>query len=352
MRVAIYTISLNEELFVKRWVEHNKEADYLVVADTGSSDQTVNLLQQHGASVYNIGIKPWRFDTARNAALSLVPNNVDVCISVDMDEMMAPGWRSKLEQAWQAGTTRLRYKYVWSFDEQGQPQHSFFGDKCHHRWGYQWRRPVHETVFSANSDGETVVTDDSIVMWHKQDHTKSRGQYLPLLQLGHREDPTCSQTLFWLARELMYQQQTEQAITHLTKYLDLPSATWHEERSEAQRLLAQLMPHHKMQWLRQAVATAPARREPWLDLADHYYHQADWLNCLAAATECLRITHQAGNYLDTPTAWGAKPNDLAGIAAWNLGLKSLSVTHFEQAVVLAPHDERIRNNLAVVTQLA
>lgn len=349
MKVAIYTISLNEAAFVERWVAHNKQADHLVVADTGSSDHTVSLLRDRGVSVHQIGVKPWRFDTARNAALALVPADVDVCISVDMDEMMAPDWRSRLEQAWTPGTTRLRYKYVWGFDEAGLPQHSFFGDKCHHRWGYQWKRPIHETVFASNIAGETVVTDDAVIMWHKQDHTKSRGQYLPLLELSHKEDPTCSQTLFWLAREYVYQAQTEQAITHLTKYLNLPNATWCDERSEAERLLAQLMPHDKLVWLRKAVATSSSRREPWLDLADHYYHQADWLNCLATATECVRLTHRSHSYLDTPSAWGAKPHDLAGIAAWNLGLKLLSVSHFEQAVALAPNDDRIRNNLAVVT---
>lgn len=85
-----------------------------------------------------------------------------------------------------------------------------------------------------------------------------------------------------------------------------------------------------------------------MDLAEHYYHQADWLNCLSYATEGLKITHKSGSYLDTPDAWSAKLPDLAGIGAWNMGLQEQSLTFFEQAVQLAPEDDRIRNNLASV----
>ena len=37
MKIAVYTIALNEENFVKRWFESAKEADYLLIADTGST---------------------------------------------------------------------------------------------------------------------------------------------------------------------------------------------------------------------------------------------------------------------------------------------------------------------------
>jgi glycosyltransferase involved in cell wall biosynthesis len=45
------------------------------VLDTGSTDDTVSLLKQHGANVEQQVITPWRFDTARNVALEMVPSN-------------------------------------------------------------------------------------------------------------------------------------------------------------------------------------------------------------------------------------------------------------------------------------
>lgn len=344
-KIAVYTIALNEENFAARWVESVKEADYLIVADTGSTDNTVPILRSLGVQVYDISIKPWRFDHARNTAMSLIPSDADVCLSLDMDEMMAPGWRSKVDQAWQPGTTRLRYTYVHSFDSSDNPLISYNADKCHARYNYTWKRPVHETVFS--DQDECVVSAMDVIMWQKQDVHKSRGQYLPLLELSHKENSECAQTLFWLARDYAYQQQPEAAITHFKKFLLMPHA-WDVEKSEAQRWLSKLLPQDKLFWLRQAMSTAPYRRESWMDLAEHYYHNADWLNCLSYATEGIKISHKSSNYLDTPEAWGAKLPDLAGIGAWNLGLRDMSLEFFEQAVALAPEDDRIRNNLTTV----
>ena len=43
MKVAVYSISKNEEQFVERWAESAKEADMILLADTGSTDNTVQL---------------------------------------------------------------------------------------------------------------------------------------------------------------------------------------------------------------------------------------------------------------------------------------------------------------------
>lgn len=44
MKVAVYAISLNEQVFVARFMSTAREADLVVVADTGSSDGTVAAL--------------------------------------------------------------------------------------------------------------------------------------------------------------------------------------------------------------------------------------------------------------------------------------------------------------------
>lgn len=351
MKIAIYTIALNEAQFVKRWVSHNQDADHLIVCDTGSTDGTRDLLVQQNVTVHDICVSPWRFDQARNTALHLIPADVDVCVSVDMDECMAPGWRTALERAWQVGTTRLRYNYVWAFHDNGDPKLSFWGDKCHARHNYVWRRPVHETVFSV-TDSEQIVNAPDVHMWHKQDANKPRSQYMHLLEASHKEDPTCAQTMFWLAREHVYYKHTDQAIQLLKKYLDQYPTAWADERSEAHVLLARLMPHDRLHHLRMATLVAPHRRECWLALCEYFYQKSEWLNCYAAACECLRITDKSSTYLTDSEAWGAKPHDLAGVSAWHLGLKKESEQHIRTAIQLNPSDERLQNNLKFVTQSA
>ena len=67
--------------------------------DTGSDDDTVERLRGRGARVESEVISPWRFDTARNRSLELVPGDADICICTDLDELLHPGWRELLENA-------------------------------------------------------------------------------------------------------------------------------------------------------------------------------------------------------------------------------------------------------------
>ena len=88
MKVAAYAIALNEEKHAQRWADTTKDADFRLVCDTGSTDKTVEILRSNGITVYEISVKPWRFDVARNTAQSLLPADIDVCLSLDLDETL------------------------------------------------------------------------------------------------------------------------------------------------------------------------------------------------------------------------------------------------------------------------
>ena len=112
LKIAVYAITKNEEPFVDQWMDSMSEADLVVVADTGSTDKTVEKLKSKGALVYNIKVDPWRFDIPRNISLNFVPADVDVCVCTDLDELFEPGWREKLERTWTKKATRLKYMYT------------------------------------------------------------------------------------------------------------------------------------------------------------------------------------------------------------------------------------------------
>ena len=344
-KIAVYTISLNEQKHVHTWFNSVKEADYWLVADTGSTDQTVSELRQLGVKCEVIHVRPWRFDLARNIALSLIPSDVDICISMDMDEHMVPGWRPQLEQAWQGATTRINYAYHTYYNSSHEPSLAFMANKIHARHNYIWRRPVHETVYALANECITQLPD--MIMNHVPDSTKPRSQYLPLLLQSHTENPDCAQTLFWLAREYAHEKQHEPAVKYFHKLLNMPHV-WHLEKSEAERWLAKLLPHEQLQWLRRCVATAPERREGWRDLALYLYANSNWASCYAACTEALNITLGTNSYLDTTDVWGPQLHDLAAVSAWNLGLKLESESHAQTAVDMAPEDQRLLANLTAI----
>jgi glycosyltransferase involved in cell wall biosynthesis len=337
---------LNEAAHAQRWADSAVDADYRVVADTGSTDDTVERLTRAGVTVHRIAVRPWRFDIARNTAMALIPNDVDVCLCMDMDEFLAPGWRPKLETAWTNETTALFCrKAVKASIDDATPLKAFPVKNFHHRWGYRFRRPVHEVL---SFTGENEVNRDcaDIVIYHVQDHAKTtRKQYLPLMEAAHAEDPSDTQICFWLGRDYMWANQHERGIELLQRYLALPSSNWGEERSEAMRYLARMQPDRKMYWLDKARMEAPHRREIWLDLAEELHGQADWLNLFWACTNGIEKTHRTGSYLDDQNCWGFRMFDLGAIAAWHLNAMDRAVEWGQKALELDPGNQRLKDNL-------
>ena len=125
-KVCVYAICKNEAKFVERWYNSMKEADAIYVLDTGSTDNTVSLLKKKNIIVKEANIKPWRFDIARNKSLDLVPEDYDICVCTDLDEVLEEGWRKSLEESWQSTTTRCRYNYNWSLDKNNKPLVNFY----------------------------------------------------------------------------------------------------------------------------------------------------------------------------------------------------------------------------------
>ena len=144
MKIAVYTIALNEISNVERYLASCADADTIVIADTGSTDGTREALQRGGAVTHSISVRPWRYDAARNAALALVPPDIDICFVVDLDEILAPGWRQAIESHWTERTTLGRYRYVYSHLPNGAPAVVFRGARMHVRFGavnWSYSRP-------------------------------------------------------------------------------------------------------------------------------------------------------------------------------------------------------------------
>jgi len=344
MKIAVYTIALNEKKFVDSWYNSAKEADYLLIADTGSRDGTVEYAKELGINVAQVIVKPWRFDDARNASLALLPADIDMCVSLDMDEVLVSGWREHLEST-PEGTTRPRYKYVWSWNDDGSEGLVYGGDKIHARFGYRWVHPVHEVLASTDVEVQNWI---SLEINHHPDNTKSRGQYLPLLKKAVDERPNDDRNTYYYARELFFHGRNEEATVEFKRHLALPNAQWRPERAASMRYLAKIEKHETETWLLRAAAEAPEFREPWVELAFHYYENHKWENCLSSVKRALTIKEKPLVYLNDASAWGSLPHDLASIAAWNLGLSAEAISHLRSAILIEPNNERFQENLAMM----
>ena len=341
MKIAIYTISKNEEKHVERWYNSTKEADYHLLADTGSTDKTVEIARSLGITVIPISVSPFRFDDARNASLALVPADADYCVALDVDEVLTPGWRDALEKAFAEGIDRPSYRRIEAFNDDGSVASEFDGFKVHRRQGIRWNYPIHEVPQWYLEREEVKKRIDGFETHHLQDKTKSRGQYLPMLEMAVRENPD-SRNLYYLGREQSYHQQYKESTETLKKYLEV--SIFPEEKSAACRILSKCDPRNAEEWLMRGTEEYPSR-ESILALANYYYVNKKWDECLLVSKKALEYNTKPMTFLAESWAWGPMADDLIAVSAWQLGDFQTAVVHGRKAVEISPNEERLVNNL-------
>lgn len=353
MKIIVYAITKNESKFIDRWYNSMKEADDIYVLDTGSTDDTVELLQKLNVHVKQEIIKPWRFDVARNKSLDMVPDDVDICVCTDIDEIFAPGWRQVLEEKFK-NANRCRYNYIWSFDKYGNPAVNFYQEKIHTRKGYTWVNPVHE-VLKCSLNGEKIVTLDEITLKHYPDSTKSRSSYLPLLELAVKEDPNNDRNMHYLGREYMFYGKYDDAITTLKKHLSMPTSTWDEERSASERFISRCytmlnnLPEALKHALR-SISECSTKREPYFETAYVYYLMNNYEASKSYLLMCLNQNNNNKSYINDPACYNGTVEDLLSVCEYYLGNYKTSLKWSKKALKLDPENTRIINNKELISQ--
>ena len=339
MKIAIYAISKNEEAFVQRFCESAKDADYIVIADTGSTDNTMARAKEFTEHVYTVSIQPWRFDHARNASLALVPADVDVCVCLDLDEVLTPGWREIVESNWN-NVTRLRYKFDWSSGV------LFYSDKIHARKGYDWIHPCHEVLrYEAT---EQVGTVHNLLIVHKPDTSKSRGSYLGLLKVAYGETPNDPRTMLYYGRELSFYNQHGEALQILRKYVDQDNPL--HERAYACSLIGKAFlacgsPADAELYLLRGVYYDSHQRRGFCDLSEFYQARGAWHLAKLYAEKALAIKERSMVYTEDPAAWTYRVYDALALACHFMGEPDAAVVYGQYAVDHGPDDERLKKNL-------
>lgn len=354
MKIIVYAICKNEEKFVDRWMDSMSEADFVYVTDTGSTDNTVEKLKKRGAIVNTAVIDPWRFDKARNISLSFLPEDTDVCVCTDLDEVFNSGWRDELEKVWKKGiTTRARYNYTWSFNADGSPGVSFWIEKMHLRHGFKWIHPVHEVLEYTGSNQDILATAHNIQLNHYPDNNKSRGQYLPLLEMSVEESPDDDRNMHYLGREYLFHGMYDKCIKTLKKHLEMPSALWLDERAASMRYIARAYKnkgdrYNASIWLYRAIAEAPYLREGWVESARLAYDEHNWPKAYHMIDEALKIKERPKSYINEAFCWDYSVYDLGAIAAYNLGMYEKSYSLAKTALSMQSDNQRLKDNLEII----
>ena len=393
-KICVYAIAKNEIKFIDRWFESVKEADYICVLDTGSTDGSFEKFLSLGTKCEQKVYTTFRFDVARNDSLKLIPDDTEICVCVDIDEFFAHGWSKILKENWNSDIGRVHYRYTWNFNPDGSEGTVFMADKIHKYGKYIWTHPVHEILTEIEKTNLITIDLPQIQLNHKADNQKSRSSYLPLLELSVKERPDDDRNTHYLAREYMFHGEYKKAIKMFKKHLSLPTATWDEERCASLRYIANcytqlgklkqqkyeeklknnliLQKNNKktsknmqkiakisknnyyfnntIKFLHLAILTCNTAREAYFELALAYFENQNY--CLSAVwfNEMFKIKNRELNYMSNPICWGHVPYDYLAMCYYHL-------SDFKNAAIAAKNalkyidDERIKNNLKIFTDL-
>jgi glycosyltransferase involved in cell wall biosynthesis len=320
MKIAVYTIALNEEKFVERWYESAKDADYLLIADTGSTDKTKRIAKKLGIKVIDVSIKPWRFDDARNAALAALPDDIDLCVSLDVDEVLDKGWREALEKT--TGTQIIyRYTYSWNNLDQTIPGNISTQSKVHARHGYRWKYIVHEYIATDRNPNHVLEESPDFHILHYPDIEKSRKAYDSLVKDALDEEPDSPRYQLYYAKALIAE-DVQQSIKEFKKFVSMKDdSILTSDVSASYIILAGLDPQNAKKYLKSAIKTWYAR-EPLVSLAIYYFMKNDWRNARKYCQKALAITQRTADHNYIPYAWGYLSKNMLYVANHNLKFKN------------------------------
>ena len=349
-KVCVYAISKNEEKYVDKWVKSMSEADEIYVLDTGSTDDTVNMLKEKGVIVKEKIIKPWRFDVARNLSLEMVPDDTDICVCTDLDELFIEGWRDIIEKKYKKGY-RVNYTYNWHINDKGNPDVTFYLNNIHPKNNYYWHHPVHEVLTC--KEKEKTITINDIVLNHYPDVNKSRKNYLDLLELSVKEDPEDDRNMHYLGREYMYYGKYIECIDTLKKHLKLKSSTWNLERASSMRFIGRSYYYlnnieEAIFWYKSAIKEAPNLRDGYVELGLLYYYEKNWLESINYLIKALTIKQKELVYMNEVFSWDNTIYDILSIDYYNLNLYDESLLYVNKALEYNTQDKRLIDNKRII----
>lgn len=238
MITAAYTILKNEKKYIEKWLYYAAPFDYRVLLDTGSTDGSWELLQEYAAKDPNLIIEqkifdPWRFDTARNYNLAMVPEEVVWCLSPDLDEYFSINTHDEMERIISAvpDVTNIACDRldIYSPTVRVGPPRLLPINKIHRRVDYRWAQPIYEHLCWAHPGYEKELYSEDIFLIHDQDFKKKERSelYIKMLTDEYATNPENTWTLWFLIYHYWKSKNIDAYIPAVCDYLK-----YHKNKSD------------------------------------------------------------------------------------------------------------------------
>ncbi len=224
IKISIAMIVKNEEAMLARCLESVKDADEIVVVDTGSQDKTKEIAIGFTPNIYDF---EWvdDFSLARNFAKSKCTG--DWILSIDADEFLEPGGITKIKALL---STYKKAAVAVKMKSSNQGFHTVRLFKNSPTIVFLGRS--HEVISTIDYERSNI----QITFEESPAHKLDPGRNLRILEKAIIDTPDDSRTLYYLGREYGYLKKWDKTIEVLEKYIKV--ATWFPEKADAFFMLA------------------------------------------------------------------------------------------------------------------
>lgn len=281
MKISACLIVKNEKDHIQNVLESLKGVDEIIVCDTGSTDNTVDLARRYTNKVFTDYVWADDFAGARNHALSKCTG--DWILSIDGDETLEEGGIDNIRAVIASALpTQLHFSVKMKSKSGGQIHNLprlFRNDKS-----VEWRGEAHETLYPVQKN----LTDIVIEYGYSTAHNLDPNRMLRILEKAVNGENGTPRDLYYYAREFWYRKDYEKAEKLFEEYLTI--ATWAPEKADAMLYLARCFwilqkgDQAREQCLR-AIEINPDFKEALLFMADMCYEpwKHKWLRLADAA---------------------------------------------------------------------
>lgn len=354
--VGLAIIAKNEQEALPRLLESVRGAfDRVVLTDTGSTDDTVNVFEAWAAEEIGAGRLgsyltdhfDWVDDFAEARRYAHARLGTEWEVWADCDDVIrgADKLRALAAQA-PPDLAAFICHYAYAHDPHGNIVCSLQRERLVRAGASRWVGRVHE---AQEIDGAATWVGPELVEWvhGKNPEAVDPARNLRILKAWERDEPENPRVLGYLGTEQLARGNARQAVRWLRRYLKLKTG-WDEERAQVHRKLG--VAYGELGRDEDAIATAfeavallPEWPDSYLTLAECFLRKGQLHKALHWCEEVIRRGVPQTLLIINPQEYVVQPRVLKAAALADLGDIEGAIATAEEALQVVP-DHPIRGH--------